>query len=94
MRYIISEQQNEKLKKYQAVKDIVDSYSFKDLVKTEFNLRWNNDYGFYDIEPTFYMSRDVPKGYLTVMKNELCDRIEDYLGIHIVSHNGHIKVIK
>ena len=91
MRYMISEKQNEKLKKYQAVKDIVDSYSFKDLVKTEFNLRWNNDYGFYDIEPTFYMSRVVPKGYLTVMKNELCGRIEDYLGIHIVSHNGHIK---
>jgi hypothetical protein len=91
MKYIITEWQNERLKKYKAIKEVVDTYTFPHLVKTEFDIKWDDRFGFYVIEPTFYMSSVVPKSYLTVMKNELCGRIEDYLGIHIVSHNGHIK---
>jgi hypothetical protein len=93
MRYIITEWQNEKLKRYQAIKEIVDSYTFPHLVKTEFELKWDDRFGFYVIEPTFYMNGFVPESSTQVMKHELCDRIESYLGIHIVSHNGYMKYL-
>lgn len=91
MKYIITEWQNEKLKRYNAIKEVVDTYTFPHLVRTEFDVKWNNDFGFYVIEPTFYMNGFVPENAVNVMKHELCDRIESYVGIHIISHNAHIK---
>ena len=99
MRIIITEQQNEELKRYFAIKNIVDSFEHPGLVKTEFNVEYNYKFGFYEIVPTFYMKKsEIPRSEVSkldllkmLMRNDLCQRIEDYLGIHITSPRGHYK---
>jgi len=98
MRYIISENQNENLKRYFAIKDLVDSFKHRGLIKIDFDLKFNDSYGFYEVKPTFYfdyMEMDpverMRSGILkTVLSGELVQRIEDYLGVHIVSHNSKL----
>lgn len=102
MRYIISEAQNEKLKKYSAIKDLVDSFEFEGLIRTEFDLNFNNDFGFYEIEPTFHFdywkmgpwARQKSSDLKTILSSDLCQRIEDFLGIHIVSHKSYLYIYK
>ena len=98
MVYLITENQNEKLRKYSAVKSLVDSFDYKGLIKTEFDLKFNNEFGFYEIEPTFYIDywrippggRQLMNQLKSTMTSHLIERIEDFLGIHIVSHKSHI----
>ena len=102
MRIIITEQQNEQLKKYSAIKEIVDSFSYNALEKTDFDLNYRNEYGFYEIIPTFYMNQSKltageaanMKLLKLVMRNELVQKIEDFLGIHITSPRSSIEWIK
>jgi len=101
MKYIITEKQNKKLKKYSLIKELVDSFYYQGLIKTEFDLEWDNRFGYYKIYPTFYFDylkmdpreRLVLSGMNVILRNELCQRIENYLGIHIISPKAEIEVI-
>jgi hypothetical protein len=101
MKLVITEKQNKRLKRYNLIKELVDTFDFPGLIKTEFELDWDDRFGFYKIYPTFHMdylkmgvrARLHLDGVNTVLRNELCQRIEDYLGIHIVSPKAELKVI-
>jgi hypothetical protein len=92
MKYIITEHQNEKLKRYKRIKDIVDSFRFDGIDKVEFDLDYDDKFGFYKLFPTFYVSDKHFNIQLlrTVAENELSQKIEDYLGIHIVTINSNM----
>jgi len=95
MKYIITEHQNEKLKRYQSIKTIVDSFDFNGIDKVEFDIDYDDKFGFYKLFPTFYVSdKHFNRRLLqTVAGNELAQKIEDYLGIHIVTINSNIVMI-
>jgi len=94
MKYVITEHQNKKLKKYKAIKEIVDSFTFDGVEKVEFDVDWDDKFGFYKIYPTFHVSPETVLSnsslFKTVVGNELVQKIEDYLGIHIVCVNTKI----
>ena len=99
---VITETKNEKLKKYKAIKEVADSFDYSGLIKLEFDVDYNNVFGYYRIHPTFrmdYWKMTVPERRNTellknVMSLELCQRLEDYLGIHAIPGNTKIEVIK
>lgn len=84
---------------HNSVKNLVDTYQYPGLDKITFDLEYNKTYGFYEITPKFYFNVhkmhpqdvNVPVPFFkTYHSNKLLERIESYLGIHIVSHTCEI----
>lgn len=85
-------------KMFLKVKEIVDSFDYPGLLRIKFELFWNDKWGYYEIVPTFVMDywrishseRKNQEMLLNVLKHSLSDRIESYLGIHVISPNASL----
>lgn len=93
MKYIITESQRKKLKIYKAIKFIVDSFTFDNLVKTTFELNYNDKFGFYEIEPTYYVNTYIynPKDYIFNANQDLIKKLDAFIGVHIIPVGGKIE---
>lgn len=99
---VITETKNEKLKKYNAIKEVVNSFDYNGLIKLDFDVDYNSVFGYYRIHPKFtmdYWKMTFPERRNTellknVMTLSICQKLEDYLGIHVVPGNSKIEVIK
>jgi hypothetical protein len=93
MKYIITESQRKKLKLYKLIKFIVDSFTFDNVVKTTFELNFNDKFGFYEIDPTFYVTGFIlnEKSFLFDAKMALVKKLELYTGVHIVPVGGKLE---
>jgi hypothetical protein len=80
MKYIITEDQNERIIKL--IKKVGESYSGNLIEKTEMNdIEWDDEYKFFRVIPTFHTKRFfVP---LQAAKHELAQRIEDFIGLPV-----------
>lgn len=89
MKYIISEQQNEKMI------DLIDKVGSKfvsgPVVKTELFAKHNSEFNYYVIYPTFYVDKDREDEFGLYSQHELADYIEGYLGVPVSAATVKVK---
>jgi inorganic pyrophosphatase len=81
MKYIISEDQNERM--INLIVKTGERFVSESVVKTELFVEHNYDLGYYVIYPTFYVDKDKVDVFVFFYQNELADYIENYLGVPI-----------
>ena len=80
MKYIISEDQNEKM--INLIVKIGEKFVSGPVVKTELFAKYNSEWGYYVVYPTFYVnSEKVYYFSSSSTKYDLVDYIESYLGV-------------
>lgn len=100
MKYIITEQQNERIMKI--IKSVADTYTDEYVVKTDVEVESTNDDSgdtYYILYPIFYI--DFKKDYehnkmnhiRRFSKHDLADFVETMVGFPVHSHSIRIKMI-
>ena len=98
MRYILSEQQNERIMKL--IKSVGDTYKDEYVVKTDVEVdSANDDSGgtYYILYPKFYIEKDMlinlSAGRKGLFKHELADFVETMVGVPVHSSSIRIELI-
>ena len=98
MKYILSEQQNDRIMKI--IKSVANTYTNEYVVKTDVEVESTNDYAgdtYYVLYPKFYIEKDMWRNLSTRRKNlfrhELADFVETMVGVPVHSSPMRIELI-
>ena len=89
MKYIISEDQNEKM--INLIVKIGEKFVSGPVVKTELFAKHNYKLGYYVIYPTFYVNKNREDEFGLFSQHELADYIESYLGVPVSAATVKVK---
>jgi len=100
MKYVLTEQQNERIMKI--IKSVADTYTTEHIVKTDVEVgSANDDSGdtYYVLYPIFYVNleqfndRNIRSQLRRFSKHELADFVETMVGVPVHSYSLRIKTI-
>jgi hypothetical protein len=100
MKYVLTEQQNERIMKI--IKSVADTYTTEHIVKTDVEVESANDDSgdtYYVLYPIFYVNlkqfndRKIKNHIIRFSKHELADFVETMVGVPVHSYPARIKTI-
>jgi len=100
MKYVLTEQQNERIMKI--IKGVADTYTTEHVVKTDVEVESANDDSgdiYYILYPIFYLNleqfndRKIKNHIIRFSKHELADFVETMVGVPVHSYPARIKTI-
>jgi len=100
MKYMLTEQQNERIMKI--IKGVADTYTTEHIVKTDVEVESANDDSgdtYYVLYPIFYVNleqfndRNIRSQIRRFSKHELADFVETMVGVPVHSYSVRIKTI-
>jgi hypothetical protein len=91
MKYLITENQNKIHRANILIKDIIDSYHDNVMLKVDYALKYNDEYDYYTIYPTFHIKKEDLNQFATgLSSHRLAQKIQDYTGLNINASNAEV----